>query len=138
MSVPFRIVWMFLLLIGALFLLFYNEPEATNFDEGSSPAQMVSGPHRVTVILERSFLDGSVTEEIIEEEILSMEDFFSEYAEWTLVDMDDEHVVFMQKVDDISPFIKDHGFFWYHRRRGIKHFQRNPRRIGCNSIVFSN
>lgn len=71
----------------------------------------VSGPLTVTVILERVFLDGEVSEEIKEETIWSMEDFWSEYSTWQLVDQDEEQVVFQKQIDDISPLLKANGYF---------------------------
>lgn len=71
----------------------------------------VANPKTVTVILERIYLDGEISEEIVEETILSMEDFWAEYADWNLVDQDETQVVFQQKVDDISPLLKINGYF---------------------------
>lgn len=68
-------------------------------------------PKRVKVILERVYLDGEISEEILEETILSMEDFWAEYAEWNLVDQNEAQVVFQQKIDDISPLLKINGYF---------------------------
>ncbi len=68
-------------------------------------------PKNVRVILERIYLDGEVSEEIVEETILSMEDFWAEYAEWELIDQDEAQVVFQQRVDDISPLLKINGYF---------------------------
>nr|WP_241657828.1 intercompartmental signaling factor BofC [Anaerobacillus alkaliphilus] len=71
----------------------------------------VMGPKSVQVILERIYLDGEISEEIVEETILSMEDFWAEYADWNLIDQDEAKVVFQQKVDDISPLLKINGYF---------------------------
>jgi forespore regulator of the sigma-K checkpoint len=79
--------------------------------EKKQDAYEVTGPLTVTVILERIYLDGEVSEEIKEETILSMEDFWAEYASWQLVDQDDEQVVFQKNIDDISPLLKANGYF---------------------------
>jgi forespore regulator of the sigma-K checkpoint len=71
----------------------------------------LSGPLTVTVILESVYLDGEVSEEIKEETIWSMEDFWSEYASWQLIDQDEEQVIFQKKIDDISPLLKANGYF---------------------------
>nr|WP_257985198.1 intercompartmental signaling factor BofC [Bacillus sp. T33-2] len=65
----------------------------------------------VTVILERKYLDGEISEERVAETILSMEDFWAKYDNWTLVNMDEGLVVFRQDVDDISPLLKANGYF---------------------------
>lgn len=68
-------------------------------------------PLKVKVILERRYLDGEISQESFEEEILSMEDFWAKYTGWQLVDMDSSHVVFREEVDDISPLLKANGYF---------------------------
>jgi forespore regulator of the sigma-K checkpoint len=68
-------------------------------------------PQTITVILERVFLDGEVSEEIVEETIWSMEDFWAQYEDWQLVHQDEEQIVFQQHVDDISPLLKSNGYF---------------------------
>jgi forespore regulator of the sigma-K checkpoint len=68
-------------------------------------------PKKVRVVLARVYLDGEVSEEIVEETIISMEDFWAEYAEWNLVDQDEVQVVFQKNVDDISPLLKINGYF---------------------------
>ena len=40
-----------------------------------------------------------------------MEDFWSEYTEWQLIDQDEEQIVFQQNIDDISPLLKANGYF---------------------------
>ncbi|MRX71401.1 regulator [Bacillus lacus] len=74
-------------------------------------AHEVSGPLNVTVVLERIYLDGEVSEEIRKEKIWAMEDFWAEFADWQLVHQDEEQIVFQQKVDDISPLLKSNGYF---------------------------
>ncbi|RSK29392.1 regulator [Bacillus sp. HMF5848] len=71
----------------------------------------ISGPLSVTVLLERVYIDGEVSEEIVEETIWSMEDFWSEYADWQLVDQNEEIIVFQKNIDDISPLLKANGYF---------------------------
>lgn len=68
-------------------------------------------PFEVKVILERVYLDGEVSEEQMDEKIWSMEQFWSKYDQWQVVDMDDQSVVFRKHVDDISPLLKANGYF---------------------------
>ncbi|MFS0861704.1 BofC C-terminal domain-containing protein [Fredinandcohnia sp. 179-A 10B2 NHS] len=79
--------------------------------ENNDTPQEVNGPLEVTVILERVYVDGEVSEEIIKETILSMEDFWAEYEDWNLVHQDEDQVVFQQRIDDISPLLKSNGYF---------------------------
>ncbi|MGD6841187.1 BofC C-terminal domain-containing protein [Bacillus infantis] len=70
-----------------------------------------SGPLELSVILERVYLDGEMSEEEIQETVWSLEDFWSKYDEWQLVEMDEGQMVFRQSVDDISPLLKSNGYF---------------------------
>ncbi len=89
-----------------------NRTEAsTEIVEKENKAYEVNGPLTITVILERLYLDGEVSEEIVEETIWSMEDFWAQYEDWQLVHQDEEQVVFQQQIDDISPLLKSNGYF---------------------------
>ena len=79
--------------------------------EKENKAYEVNGPLTVTIILERLYLDGEVSEEIVEETIWSMEDFWAQYEDWQLVHQDEEQIVFQQQIDDISPLLKSNGYF---------------------------
>ncbi|MFA9557194.1 BofC C-terminal domain-containing protein [Evansella sp. AB-rgal1] len=65
----------------------------------------------VEVILQRHYLDGEVSEEVVEETIWSMEDFWAFYGEWQLVDQLEGKVIFKQDTNDISPLLKMNGYF---------------------------
>lgn len=68
-------------------------------------------PKKFSVMLQRVYLDGEVSEECVEETIWSMEDFWSKYENWQLVNMDSHQFVFKQEMDDISPLLKANGYF---------------------------
>lgn len=68
-------------------------------------------PIEVEVVLERWYLDGEFSQEIVKETILSMEDFWAKYDNWQLIDMEEKRVVFRKYVDDISPLLKANGYF---------------------------
>ncbi len=99
--------------ITSIFLL--NETKiAANLNE--HPLQEkesfeVMGPKTVEVILMRKYLDGEISEEIKQETIWSMEDFWAFYADWNLIDQNDQQIIFKQDVDDISPLLKINGYF---------------------------
>lgn len=80
-------------------------------EDDRTDAYEVTSPLKVTVILERLYLDGEVSEEIKEVTIQSMEDFWAEYASWQLIDQDEEQIVFQKNIDDISPLLKANGYF---------------------------
>ncbi|KIY21134.1 MULTISPECIES: intercompartmental signaling factor BofC [Mesobacillus] len=68
-------------------------------------------PLKVTIILQRVYLDGEISEEKVVETIWSLEDFWTKYEKWQLVDMEAKKAVFRQEVDDISPLLKANGYF---------------------------
>ncbi|NLP49469.1 intercompartmental signaling factor BofC [Bacillus sp. RO1] len=71
----------------------------------------VNGPLTLKVVLERIYLDGEVSEEILDETVWAMEDFWAQYEDWQVIDLDGEQVVFQQYIDDISPLLKSNGYF---------------------------
>lgn len=68
-------------------------------------------PKQFHIVLKRIYLDGEVSEENIEETVWSMEDFWSKYDSWQLVDKNSDTLTFKQVVDDISPLLKTNGYF---------------------------
>jgi forespore regulator of the sigma-K checkpoint len=70
-----------------------------------------TAPLKVTVILERIYLDGEISEEVIQETCWSKENFWAKYDQWRLIDMDGSTMVFRKQVDDISPLLKANGYF---------------------------
>lgn len=85
-----------------------------------------SAPIKRTVILQRVYLDGEMSEEQIEETILSMDDFWRKYEKWLLVDQDDQQLVFQTYVDDISPLLKGNGYFGIKSDGTISIFNGKP------------
>ena len=78
---------------------------------GSPHPQEKTEPLNITVILERVYLDGEISQEVVHETCWSMENFWAKYDQWQLTDMDDSTMVFRKQVNDISPLLKANGFF---------------------------
>ena len=88
---------------------------------GSAPGVTLAGsasmqdeykpPTNVTVILERIYLDGEISEEVVNEKYWSPENFWAKYDQWQLTEMNDSTYVFKRRVDDISPLLKSNGYF---------------------------
>jgi forespore regulator of the sigma-K checkpoint len=68
-------------------------------------------PLNMTVILERVYLDGEISQEVVHEKCWSLENFWAKYDQWQLTDMDESTMVFRKQVNDISPLLKANGFF---------------------------
>jgi len=81
------------------------------YGKSGSDVSQNENPKKLEVVLKRIYLDGEVSEETVEETVWSMEDFWSKYDKWQLVDMGSKELVFKQEVDDISPLLKANGYF---------------------------
>ncbi|WP_175990894.1 intercompartmental signaling factor BofC [Bacillus sp. Marseille-Q1617] len=129
MTMKIRIVFMVMLLFGAFYFTFFYTEEKQAADrenvQQEDPVDVVSA-HTVTVKLERVYLDGEISEEIVQETIWSMEDFWAAYADWQLIDMTEEEVVFQKQVDDISPLLKTNGYFGISENGVLSIFNGKP------------
>lgn len=79
--------------------------------QDNDPIQQKPQPLNVTVILEKVYLDGEISQEVVHETCWSRENFWAKYDQWQLIDIDDSTFVFRKQVDDISPLLKANGFF---------------------------
>jgi forespore regulator of the sigma-K checkpoint len=73
--------------------------------------QAINGPLERKIVLQRVYMDGEVSEEVVTETILAMEDFWANYSDWQLIDQNEDQIVFKKFEDDISPLLKANGFF---------------------------
>jgi forespore regulator of the sigma-K checkpoint len=81
-----------------------SQPESSHIIEKTEPLNM-------TVILERVYLDGEISQEVVHETCWSMENFWAKYDQWQLTDIDESTMVFRKQFNDISPLLKVNGFF---------------------------
>lgn len=106
-----------LIVFAAIHLHYLTEESPTEEDhipaieEEALEVVVPDAPLEINVILKRKYVDGEVSEEKVNETIWSLEDFWSKYEDWQLVDIDIERIVFEQEIDDISPLLKVNGFF---------------------------
>lgn len=73
--------------------------------------QLQKEPLHLKVILKRSYLDGEVSEEMVNETCWSLENFWAKYDQWQLTGIDQSKLVFRKNIDDISPLLKANGYF---------------------------
>lgn len=71
----------------------------------------VTQPIKLTITLERVYLDGEMSEEKITETIWSVEDLLEKYDQWHFVEMKEDELVLQRHIDDISPLLKTNGYF---------------------------
>src|SRR4051794_31870583 len=98
-----------------LFMFIFNAEGMTMIGSASpmdsDQKEEKTEPVNVTVILERVYLDGEVSQEVVHETCWSMENFWAKYDQWQLIDSDESAMVFRKQVNDISPLLKANGFF---------------------------
>jgi forespore regulator of the sigma-K checkpoint len=132
----------FVLLISVLTLctvliLSFQTNSVTNGESSEEQkAYEVTGPLTVEVKLKRTYLDGEVSEEIVEETIWAMEDFWNHYrdAGWQLIDQNEEQIVFQKTMDDISPLLKTNGYFGLTEDGVLSIFNGKP---GSSNVIQS-
>lgn len=83
-------------------------------------------PLQVHVQLEKVYLDGEVSIEHKREKVLSKDDFWADYAGWTLVEHKNGYVLFRKQVDDISPLSKVNGYIGVSDSGVISTFHGRP------------
>src|SRR6476660_9313279 len=64
-----------------------------------------------TVILQREYLDGELSEEKIIELFRSIEEFKHKYKDWKIIEQTKDHIVLHKLENDISPLLKANGYF---------------------------
>lgn len=95
----------------AILISFFSIKDNVNAQIDNEKETQQFEPIEVQVVLERMYLDGEFSQEIVMETIWSMEDFWAKYDHWQLIDMEEDKVVFREYVDDISPLLKTNGYF---------------------------
>jgi forespore regulator of the sigma-K checkpoint len=104
--------------------------------EKESKDNPIEGPLQMEVILERVYLDGEVSQESIEETIWAMEDFWTKYDQWQLVDMNTGYMVFRRQMDDISPLLKANGYFGLTEDGTLTIFNGRPHKTNIIQSFF--
>ncbi|MDQ0214577.1 forespore regulator of the sigma-K checkpoint [Oikeobacillus pervagus] len=118
MTMKMRLFFMAMLVVGALFFLFHQDSDrkqkvdeqaiqtaTQKYEKRSAQAEVI------TVKLQREYIDGEVSEEVKKQTIHSLEEFWTQYEQWDVVDIGKDYVIFRQKMDDISPLLKSNGYF---------------------------
>lgn len=126
--IPLFMLFFVTLLLGTSFA---NEKQNSEKQE----AFEVTGPLTVKVVLERIYMDGEKSEELKKETIWSMEDFWSQYADWQLITQNEEKIVFQKYIDDISPLLKSNGYFGVQDDGTLSIFNGRP--VDTQNIIQS-
>ncbi|CAM3706303.1 sporulation cell-cell signaling protein BofC [Aeromicrobium ponti] len=114
----------------------HEKGEPVYAQEKESKDNPIEGPLQMKVILERVYLDGEVSHESIEETIWAMEDFWTKYDQWQLVDMDTDYMMFRRQMDDISPLLKANGYFGLTEDGTLTIFNGRPHKTNIIQSFF--
>lgn len=93
-------------------------------------------PIEMTIILERMYVDGELSQETVVEKIWSLEDFWAKYDDWQLIEMKKAQLVFRKNIDDISPLLKANGYFGITNEGVFTIFNGRPRQTNIIQSFF--
>lgn len=114
---------------------------------GSTPGMIMVGsaakpdtkqpePLHVNVLLVRTYLDGEISEEIVRENIWSIENFWAKYDQWQLLEINESAIVFTKPIDDISPLLKANGYFGITDKGVLSIFNGKPKQVNIIQSFF--
>ncbi|HDX9578784.1 TPA: BofC C-terminal domain-containing protein [Bacillus pseudomycoides] len=110
-------------IVLAAFCLYHESGVASAESSGNTVRQ----EPQITIMLQRVYLDGEVSQEIFKEEVVNLEKFFEQYKDWQIVDRDDVQIVLQQRMDDISPLLKTSGYFGVSKEGILQIFNGVPK-----------
>ncbi|MHC0035778.1 BofC C-terminal domain-containing protein [Pseudoneobacillus sp. C159] len=99
-------------------------------------AESEKKPILVEVILQRTYLDGEISEEKVIETIWSMENFWAKYEQWELINTYHNGLVFRRQMDDISPLLKANGYFGITEDGTLSIFNGRPHQTNIIQSFF--
>ncbi|WP_433743393.1 BofC C-terminal domain-containing protein [Falsibacillus pallidus] len=123
------------LLFFAAFFLMSDTALAGSSKAGDKETSENADIH-VSVLLERVYLDGEMSEETIDESIISMEEFWDKYQNWQLVEVEDGTITFQRRINDISPLLKSNGYFGLSEDGTLSIFNGKPERSNLIQSFF--
>ncbi|SDK40400.1 BofC C-terminal domain-containing protein [Sediminibacillus albus] len=93
-----------------------GEEQAKTIEDKANPAAKNENPAQrepleLEVTLQKHYIDGKIEESTHKEKIWAMEDFWSYYHDWQVVDQKEGEIVFKKEISDISPYMKENGYF---------------------------
>lgn len=93
------------------FMLMVRDPGIVMAGTAADPDTQRTEPLHLKIVLERIYLDGEVSEEVVQEKIGSLENFWSKYDQWKVKKINKSQIIFTKEIDDISPLLKANGYF---------------------------
>lgn len=123
-----RGIYAILLLLGITMVSvgFWQSTSAKKEEPLQEDAYEVMSPKTMDVVLQRVYLDGEMSEEVIKETVGTMEEFLQSYEGWTLIEQSENQVILRKEVDDISPMLKINGYFGLTKDDILSIFEGEP------------
>lgn len=96
----------------AMFCLYHE----SSVIAAASSLEVTQKEPQVTILLERMYVDGEVSEEIFTEKVANLEQFLQQYKEWQLVDRDDTQIVLQKRWMIFHHYLKRVGILVFPMR----------------------
>lgn len=109
-----------------LFMLIGRAPGLIMVGSAAKMDTQKTEPLHMKIVLERIYLNGEVSYEVVQENIYSLENFWAKYDQWKLKDIDEKEIVFSKEIDDISPLLKTNGYFGITHKGVLSIFNGRP------------
>ncbi len=101
-------ILVFLLLTVSLTWFAVNEIDTTN---NSDEAREVLAPQKWQVVIQKKYIAGPMVEEKQEYSTEELEEIVTIFSNMEMVEQGTDYLVFVQEIDDLSPVLKESGFF---------------------------
>lgn len=109
-----------------LFMLIGSAPGIIMAGSAAKLDTQQSEPLHLKLVLERIYLDGEISEEVVQENIHSLEDIGAKYDQWQLKKVMGSKIIFTKQMDDISPLLKANGYFGITRQGILSIYNGKP------------
>ncbi|AQX53627.1 BofC C-terminal domain-containing protein [Priestia flexa] len=100
-----------------------------------SLAGVVEAERPMTIFLERTYVDGVISQEVLNSPYMTKEEVLSAYPMWRVIKASDGEVVLRKAVDDISPMLKENGYVGLSVNGVLSTFEGKP--VNSTNIIQS-
>ncbi|MDC3412445.1 intercompartmental signaling factor BofC [Aquibacillus sp. 3ASR75-11] len=97
--------------VGMVGLAYPIEGGSTDKELAAKEEAVLKDPLKLSVILQKQYIDGKIEETSHTETIWAMQDFWAFYDGWEVVNQGKGEVTFRKEIRDISPYLKENGYF---------------------------
>lgn len=101
---------LFLILISLFFITIPNET-ITKAQSKDFKSYHIHSDKGLTIILHKIYVNGEVIEEIYLNQHKTINEVKRQFRYWKIVEENDDEIVLMKKINDLSPTLKSKGYF---------------------------